>query len=74
MKGKKSRSSRTSHQQTSDIESIQTEDFENQFETMVVKQIANVPITTFDRFMVDSDLDTVRSQVIREKFLAALSK
>ncbi len=58
----------------SDGESVMTEDYENHFQSMMVKQVANVPVVNFDQFMVDSDLDTVRSQVIREKFLSALSE
>ena len=73
-KRKRMRNARQSQPPNSDIESIKTEDFENQFQSMVVKQVANVPITTFDRFIVDSDLDTITSQAIRDKFLSALSK
>ena len=58
----------------SDLESVMTEDYEHQFQNVMVKQVANVPITTFDKFLVDSDVDTVRSQYIRDRFQAALCK
>ena len=35
-------------------------------------QIGGVPITSFDQLMVDSDVDTVKSHIIREKLRAAL--
>ena len=38
----------------------------------VVPQIGGVPITSFDQLMVDSDVDTVKSHIIREKLRAAL--
>ena len=58
----------------SDLESVMTEDYENQFHNVMVKQVANVPIMTFDKFLVDSDVDTVRSQYIRDRFQAAMCK
>ena len=62
------------HSGPSDIDSVKTEDFENQFHTLMVKQVAKVPVRSFDQVMVDSDLDTVRSQLVHEKFQMALSK
>jgi hypothetical protein len=32
-----------------------------------LKQVAGIPITSFDRTKIDSDLDTVRSEAIRGK-------
>ena len=32
-----------------------------------MKQVAGIPITSFDRTKIDSDLDTVRSEVVRGK-------
>lgn len=37
------------------------------------KHVANVPLTSFDRFLVDSDADTVTSQDVRRQFRAALT-
>ena len=38
-------------------------------------QVANVPVASFDRMMVDSDLDTVKSLLVHQKFHnAALGK
>ena len=51
----------------SDADSIMTEDYENQFHTMMVKQVAKVPITNFDQMLIDSDLDTVKSQMIQDR-------
>ena len=59
---------------TSDLESVMTEDFERQFHNMMVKQVAQVPITSFDQLIVDSDLDTVQSEVVHNKFRQALSE
>ena len=56
----------------SDVDSIRTEDYENQFHTTMVKHVAHVPVTTFDRLTVDSDLDTVKSQAVHHKFRTAL--
>jgi hypothetical protein len=57
----------SSRKLASDVESIQTEDFEPQFRHLKVKQLASVPITSFDHLMVDSDLDTVNSVKVRQK-------
>jgi len=37
------------------------------------KHVANVPLTSFDRFLVDSDADTVTSHDVRERFRAAIT-
>ena len=58
----------------SDVESIQTEDFENHFQNLMVKQVAQVPITSFDQLMVDSDLETVKSLLVQQKFYDALGR
>ena len=58
----------------SDLESVRTEDFEKQFHNIMVKHVASVPITSFDHLMVDSDLDTVKSHIIHERFQSALGE
>ena len=58
------------HSGPSDLESVKTEDFENQFHSLMVKRATQ----SSNQIMVDSDLETVRSQMIHEKFQNALSK
>jgi len=50
---------RTQHNQS--MKNAPVEDQES------VKKIAMIPITKFDRFLVDSDVDTICSQVVRDK-------
>lgn len=57
----------------SDLESTKTEDFESAFNTIMVKHVAGVPVTSFDQKNIDSDLDTVRSSYVHEKFKEALA-
>ena len=64
----------TSRSIPSDLESVRTEDFEKQFHNIMVKHVATVPITSFDHMMVDSDIDTVKSHVIHERFQSALGE
>ena len=73
--GSKSKRRRKGHMSgPSDHESVMTEDYENHFHNMMVKQVAHVPITSFDQLIVDSDLDTVKSLLVHTKFQNALSK
>ncbi|XP_074640194.1 uncharacterized protein LOC141898264 [Tubulanus polymorphus] len=58
----------------SDLESVRTEDFENNFRHMVVKHVAGVPLTSFDESIVDSDLDTVRSTQVKDKIQGSSSQ
>ena len=41
--------------------------FSNSRSKYSLKQVAGIPITSFDRTKIDSDLDTVRSEAIRGK-------
>jgi hypothetical protein len=56
--------------------SVRTEDFETHFMRSAnsVKLIANTPVTTFDQFIVDSDVDTVASQSVRDSFQNVLAR
>ncbi|XP_077995644.1 uncharacterized protein LOC144449093 isoform X3 [Glandiceps talaboti] len=45
----------------SDAESVTTEDFENQFHDMMIKQVAGVPIMSFEDVTIASDLDSVKT-------------
>ncbi|XP_033123543.1 uncharacterized protein LOC117122149 isoform X2 [Anneissia japonica] len=58
----------------SDVESVQTEDFERRFRHMMVKQVAGVPIMSFDTVTIPSDLDSVKSGDVRETFQTILKK
>ena len=51
----------------SDLESVRTEEFQPRFKETMVKQLATVPIINFDKLIVDSDIDTVASHMIRQK-------
>jgi len=59
-----------------DNSSVRTEDFEVHFHrtSTGVKHIAHTAVPTFDPFMVDSDLETVRSQLVRDSFQTALAR
>jgi hypothetical protein len=61
-----------------DAMSVRTEDFETQFirtmQPSPVKLVANTPISKFDQFIVDSDVDTVKSQSVRDTFQSALAR
>ena len=56
----------------SDLESVKTEDFENQFHSLMVKRVS--PTHTTYHQTVDSDLDVMRTQMVHDKFQSALSK
>ena len=62
------------HSGPSDLESVKTEDFENQFHSLMVKRVSPTTNGSYGQMHVDSDLDTVQSQMIHEKFQSALSK
>ena len=55
-----------------ETESLKTEDFEGAFRGTIVKRVAGIPITSFDQSNVDSDIDTVKSAFIHDKFQNAL--
>ncbi|XP_070572041.1 cingulin-like isoform X7 [Ptychodera flava] len=50
----------------SDAESVMTEDYENSFRQMVVKQVAGVPITSFEDVYIASDLDSIKTGEIHK--------
>jgi hypothetical protein len=57
--------------------SVKTEDFETHFHqttTKTVKQVANTPVMNFDPFIVDSDVETVTSQAVRDTFQTVLGR
>ncbi|XP_013384255.1 trichohyalin isoform X8 [Lingula anatina] len=56
----------------SDVDSVKTEDFELNFKSLMVKQVAGVPLTSFDPTTIDSDIDTIHTQAVQEKFQQAL--
>ncbi|CAH1801741.1 unnamed protein product, partial [Owenia fusiformis] len=58
----------------SDPDSVKTEDFERDFHGLMVKQVAGVPITSFDKQAVDSDVDTVKSMLVHNKLHSVLAK
>ncbi|XP_071944958.1 uncharacterized protein [Antedon mediterranea] len=58
----------------SDVESVQTEDFERRFRNMMVKQVAGVPLTSFDTITIPSDLDSVKSGDVRQTFQTVLKR
>ena len=60
------------HSGPSDLESVKTEDFENQFHSLMVKRVSPTHATYHQS--VDSDLDTMRTQMIHDQFQSALSK
>lgn len=62
-------SAKSKRSRTSDVESVRTEEFQTRYRESKIKQVANVPITSFDRLLVDSDLDTVTSRMVHQKLL-----
>ncbi|XP_072164179.1 uncharacterized protein [Diadema setosum] len=58
----------------SDPESIQTEDYEARFRSMMVRRLAGVPLSSFDSVTIQSDLDSVKSAEIKRKFRKAIHR
>ncbi|XP_071479423.1 uncharacterized protein [Diadema antillarum] len=58
----------------SDPESIQTEDYETRFRSMMVQRLAGVPLSSFDSVTIQSDLDSVKSAEIKRKFRKAIHR
>ncbi|XP_038058815.1 uncharacterized protein LOC119730104 [Patiria miniata] len=58
----------------SDPESIQTEEYEQRFRSLMVKQVAGVPVKSFDQVTIASDLESVETGMVHEKFQEALRK
>nr|XP_054748019.1 uncharacterized protein LOC129253618 [Lytechinus pictus] len=61
-------------QPQSDPESIQTEDYEKKFRSIMVRRLAGVPLSSFDSVTIQSDLDSVKSMDIKKKFRKAMHK
>lgn len=61
-------------QPQSDPESVQTEDYEKRFHSMMVRRLAGVPLCSFDSVTIQSDLDSVKSLDIKKKFRKAMHK
>ncbi|XP_022096221.1 restin homolog isoform X5 [Acanthaster planci] len=58
----------------SDPESIQTEEYEQRFRSLMVKQVAGVPVKSFDQVTIPSDLESVETGMVHQKFQEALRK
>eukprot|EP00058_Branchiostoma_floridae_P011153 XP_002596641.1 hypothetical protein BRAFLDRAFT_78465 [Branchiostoma floridae] len=50
------------------LDTCRTEEYNDRFRRMMVKQVAGVPITSFDTVTVASDLDSVRTDTVRDRF------
>ncbi|KAI8507292.1 hypothetical protein Bbelb_146720, partial [Branchiostoma belcheri] len=50
------------------LDTCRTEEYNDRFRRLMVKQVAGVPITSFDTVTVASDLDSVRTDTVRDRF------
>ncbi|XP_071791087.1 uncharacterized protein [Asterias amurensis] len=62
------------HNVQSDPESIQTEEYEQRFRSLMVKHVAGVQVKSFDQVSIQSDLESVETGMVHQKFQEALQK